>query len=710
MKAIRYYIDRSELLEDIVHLTGWAVSMDGSPLTIIVKEKSGAEVEATVRSLSRPDACRAVFGDDRNPDCGFDIKFVCQMTQTYQVIFRGDSGFQRITVRPKQLQKETGRKYVPFSRMVRMTTPAMAGDDLRFLLKSGPTLWKERMKRRYETQENKYMTWLEEQRKAGGRMTVLENQPLVSIVVPLYNTPVTFYEEMIESVRKQTYENWQLCLADGSEDSVDRRKILPEDERISYEKLTKNLGISGNTNEALSMAKGQWVALLDHDDILEATALEEMVLQAQSEDADLIYSDEDKVSLDLKHYYEPHFKSDYNPDLLRSNNYICHFLMVKRTLVEKTGGFRAEYDGAQDYDWILRLTEQAGKISHLPRVLYHWRTHPASTAENPESKTYAYEAGRRAIEEHLKRVGIQGWAEQTERFGYYRVHYEIPDQTNPPRISIVIPNKDETETLRTCITSILEKTLWPNYEIIIVENNSTTEEIWGYYKEIQADPRIQVVVWKDSFNYSAINNFGVSFCHGEYIVLLNNDTEVISPDWLGEMAGILSRKEVGIVGAHLFYPDGTVQHAGVVMKLAGCCGHVFYGAEKEDPGSYARAWLIQDYSAVTAACLMCKRSLWDELKGLSTEFQVAYNDIDFCLRAREAGYLVVYTPYARLYHYESKTRGYEEGSEKQARFLREQKRLKERFPAYQEKGDPYYNPNLTLVAPDLKGKYLHDGQ
>lgn len=737
MKPIRYYIDKAELLEDTAHLTGWALAMDGSPLDITVKEKSGAAVDTTVRSLSRPDACRAVFGDDRNPDCGFDVKFVCRMDQVYQLFFCCELGTQTVTVNPRQLAKETERRYVPFSRMVRMTTPSMVGDDLKYLLKSGPIAWKNRLKRRYETDENKYLRWLEAHRKEGyedmkspgfipaaaGRAGLSEDGqgsrsaaeesdwskrfPTVSIVVPLYNTPVKFYREMLQSVQAQTYENWQLCLADGSNDAVDRGKLLPEDSRISYRKLIENQGISGNTNAALAMAEGQWIALLDHDDILEPTALAEMVERAEAAKADMIYSDEDKVSLDLRHYYEPHFKSDYNPDLLRSNNYICHFLMVKSSLVEKTGGLRPAFDGAQDYDFILRLSEQAEKIEHLPRVLYHWRTHPASTAENPESKQYAYEAGRRAIEEHLSRAGIRGTVEMTERPGYYRVRYLTESR---PLISIIIPNKDESRTLRTCIESILSKTDWPEYEIIVVENNSTTGEIREYYQEIQEDPRIRVVTWPDEFNYSAINNFGVAYSHGEYIVLLNNDTEVISPNWLTEMAGIASRPEVGIVGAHLFYPDGTVQHAGVVMKLAGCCGHVFYGAEAENPGSYARAWLIQDYSAVTAACLMCKRSLWEELQGLSTDFQVAYNDVDFCLRARAAGYLVVYTPYAKLYHYESKTRGYEEGSEKQARFLREQKLLKERFPSYQEKGDPYYNPNLTLVAPDFTGRYLHDGQ
>lgn len=713
MKTIRYYIDKSELLEQTAHLTGWAVSMNEQPLKLCVKEKNGQPVEATIRALSRPDACRAVFGDERQPDCGFDVKFTCDMGKTYQVILNNGAGSVTIPVSPAQLQKETGRRLVPFRKMVRMTTPAMVADDARYLLKKGPSALKERWICRYETAENKYMRWLEQHRAqwmgkdAFYMVHPSRYLPLISIVVPLYNTPMKFYRQMIDCVMAQHYENWQLCLADGSTDGVERESCLPKDSRICYRKLSENRGIAGNTNEALAMAEGDWIALMDHDDILEPSALAEMYHGLKDTRADMIYSDEDKVSLDLKHYYEPHFKSDYNPDLLRSNNYICHFLMIARSLLNRAGGFRGEFDGAQDYDFILRCAENAEKIIHLPRVLYHWRMHPLSTAENPDSKTYAFEAGRRAIEEHLLRTGIDGTVERTERPGYYRVRYSL---TGQPKISIIIPNKDETETLRTCIQSIREKTLWSNYEIIVVENNSTTQEIWEYYKELETYPEVKVITWPDAFNYSAINNYGVSHSTGDCVVLLNNDTEIITPDWLSEMAGICSRPEVGIVGAKLFYPDHTIQHAGVVMKLAGCCGHVFYGAEKEDPGSYARAVVIQNFSAVTAACLMCRRQVWDQLGGLSTDFQVAYNDVDFCLRVRQAGYLVTFTPYAQAYHYESKTRGYEEGSEKQARFLREQKLLKDRFPEYQTQGDPYYNPNLTLIAPDFTGKYLHDGQ
>ncbi len=736
MKKIRYYTDRAELIENTVHITGWAIALKESAVKVSVIARThssgqlinpdGTPSDLSVRVLSRPDASLAVLGNESQADCGFDIRFTCDMAVKYRVIFRTDSGQARYDVAPASLARESTKRLIPLRRRIRMTTPAMLGDDLRFLLKKGPGALAERWERRYETDENKYFRYLKKQRETEypGARSLCEaarravNAPgpgTVSIVVPLYNTPVKYYRQMLDSVLAQTYPDWQLCLADGSDDGTDRSSCLPSDKRIVYRRLSRNQGISGNSNEALSMAEGEWIALLDHDDVLEADALAQMLAKAKETGADMIYSDEDKVSPDLKIYSEPHFKSDYNPDLLRSNNYICHFLMFRRQLFTQVGGFSKEYDGAQDYDLILRLTEKAEVISHIPRVLYHWRIQPSSTAGNPESKAYADEAGRRALEAHLRRIGISGTVEKTERPGYYRVRYRVCDDGEDgsgirPVISIIIANKDQADTLRTCITSITEKTDWPDYEIIVVENNSTTDEIRDYYRQLEKDPRARVITWSGEFNYSAVNNFGVSHSVGDYVILLNNDTEIITGDWLDEMAGICSRPDVGVVGARLFYRDGTVQHAGVVMKLAGCCGHVFYGAQGTDPGAYARAQLIQDYSAVTGACMMCRREVWDRLGGLSTDFRIAYNDVDFCLRARKLGLLVVFTPYAQAWHDESKTRGYEEGSEKIERFTAEQQLLRERWPEYMTDGDPYYNPNLTLSRPDFSGLYLHEDE
>ena len=416
-------------------------------------------------------------------------------------------------------------------------------------------------------------------------------------------------------------------------------------------------------------------------------------------DTDMLYSDEDKVSMDLRVYFDAHLKPDFNLDLLRSNNYICHFFVARKELLDELGGFLPDYDGAQDYDLILRCSERARKICHIPRILYHWRTHQFSTSENPESKMYCYTSGKLALEAHLKRMGLNADVSLIgDHLGYYRVKYRV---TGKPKISILIPNKDQPDTLKACVDSIREKSTYGNYEIIIIENNSTGTEIFSLYEELKLDPRIRVAVWERDFNYPAINNFGASLAQGEFLLLLNNDTRVITPDWMEELLGTCQRPDVGIVGAKLYYPDDTIQHAGVVMKLAGVCGHVFCGMDRSEPGRFARAVVQQDYSAVTAACMMVKKSVYESAGGMDEAFAVAYNDVDFCLRVRGMGLLVVFTPFAELYHDESKTRGYEDNPEKQKRFTEEKKRLLGRYQEYLEKGDPCYNPNLTLTAPDF---------
>ena len=350
-------------------------------------------------------------------------------------------------------------------------------------------------------------------------------------------------------------------------------------------------------------------------------------------------------------HFQPHLKPDFNIDLLRSNNYICHFFVVRKSLLEKTGGFRREYDGAQDYDFIFRCTQAAGKIHHIPEILYHWRTHQSSTADNPESKLYAFEAGKRAIEENLRQNGLIGEVSHTKDYGFYRVKYPVQGE---PLVSIIIPNKDAKEDLEKCIQSILEKSSYTNYEILIVENNSTGEEIFSYYKELSENSRIRLLRWKREFNYSAINNYGAKKAKGDYLLFLNNDTEVISPDWIEEMLGFCQRPDTGIVGARLYFGNNTVQHAGTVIGIGGIAGHMFTDMPRERSGYMHKAAIIQDLSAVTAACMMVKRQVFDEVQGFEEQLSVAFNDVDFCLRVREKQYLVVYDPYVELYHYESK--------------------------------------------------------
>lgn len=561
-----------------------------------------------------------------------------------------------------------------------------------------------RLSDRLEPEEVPYGPWfekhrvkaeeLERQRKHRFREPVT-----ISIAVPLYRTPEAYLRQMIDSVLAQSYPHWELCLANGSPQEEEMLRILGEycraDRRIRVKNLRENRGIAENTNSALSMATGEYIGLLDHDDFLEPDALYEVARAIEEKGRpEIIYTDEDKVTQDLKEYFQPNMKPDFNPDLLRSNNYICHFLVVAKKLYDRVGGFDKAYDGAQDYDFILRCTEQAEGICHIPRVLYHWRTHPASTADNPLSKQYAYEAGKRAIEAHLDRQGLAGCQVELKKdFGFYRVKYPVQGE---PLVSIIIPNKDEKETLEKCLNSIFSRSTYRNFEIIIVENNSGTEEIFDYYKEIDGRNGVHVVYWDKDFNYSAINNFGIHHAVGEYLLCLNNDMEVISPDWMEELLGHCQRAGTGAVGARLYYPDDTIQHAGIVVGIGGIAGSVFVGMKRSHTGYMHRESLQQELSAVTAACMMVKREAYEAAGGFEEKLAVAFNDVDFCLKVVEAGYQVVYDPYAELYHYESKTRGAEDTQEKVRRFQQEIEYMRCRWISILKEGDPCYNKNLSL--------------
>jgi len=564
-----------------------------------------------------------------------------------------------------------------------------------------------RLKERFADAEVDYDKWirgksLTEEEREQQRSRVWEEKPLISVVVPVYRTPEVFLRQMIESVQAQTYENWELCIADGSGEDREPERIIGEyqrkDTRIRYQKLEKNEGIAGNTNAALDMAAGDYAALFDHDDLLTEDALYEVAeAVVKNGGPDMIYTDEDKVSADLSEYFQPNFKPDFNPDLLRANNYICHLLVVKRTLLGKVGGQDVFYDGAQDYDFIFRCAEEAGKIVHIPKVLYHWRVHAASTADNPFGKDYALESGKRAIEAHLQRRKIPAQVTMLNYRGFYRVKYKV---SGNPLVSIIIPNKDETETLKRCLDSIKRISTYRNYEILVVENNSTEKETFDFYQTIDGKDQVRVLYWEREFNYSAINNFGAAHAKGEYFILLNNDVTVLTPDWMEEFLGHCQRSEVGIVGARLYFPDDTIQHAGIVMGIGGCAGSMFVGMKRAMTGYMHRAVLQQDMSAVTAACLMVKRETFEKVGGLDENLAVAFNDVDFCLRAGAEGYLVVYDPYVEMYHFESKTRGYEDTEEKKQRFEREKTYLCTRWAELLEQGDPCYNRNLSLKTCD----------
>lgn len=594
---------------------------------------------------------------------------------------------------------------IDWLKIAKRLSPYNIKKGLLYMKHFGPKEFWIRLTERFQADDVDYEEWyknhkptMEELQRQ--RETEFEYEPLISILVPVYNTPEEFLKQMIQSVRKQTYGKWELCIANANPANETVAEILrissTKDERIKVKDVPENEGIAQNTNAALASATGDYIGLLDHDDLLTPDALYEVVKAINENDRpQVLYSDEDKVTMDLSEHFQSHMKPDYNKDLLRSNNYITHFFVADRTLVEEVGGEDGEYNGAQDYDLILKCTERAKGIAHIPRILYHWRVHKASTADNPASKMYAFDAGKRAIEDHLKRCGEIGKVSHEKDLGFYRVKYQVQGS---PLISIIIPNKDQVESLDKCLRSI-EKSSYKNYEIIIVENNSTEDETFAYYKKIESD-KIRIVYWSDEFNYSAINNFGVKHARGDYLLLLNNDVEVIATDWLEELTANCQRKDVGIVGARLYYPDDTIQHAGIVIGIGGVAGALFVGMPRMFTGYLHKAAIQQDLSAVTAACMMVKRSVYEELGGLEEELKVAFNDVDFCLRAREKGYLVVYDPNVELYHFESKSRGTEDSKEKIRRFQNEIEYMRSHWLELLKKGDPMYNPNLTLTKWD----------
>lgn len=681
-------------------LTGWSAAGEETACKVIV---DGTEVSTEVHWKYRKDVVDVIPELSSDAKCGFEI-------------YVPDKGGSKLTLELSADGRES--TYVAALDKIRH---GENGQDTANIFQKTLRYWKnyglkntikkvcqklsgQRDYGNYEDFLKKY--GVKEEELARQRQEVFENGPCFSIAVPLYQTKEKYLREMIESVQAQTYTNWELCLADGSGREHSLQPVVGEyiakDKRIKYCLLDSNEGIAGNTNEALKMADGDFVVLTDHDDLLSPEALYQCAKAVQKEpQTDVIYSDEDKVDMSGKKFFEPHFKSDYNIDLLCTMNYICHLFVVRKDVMERAGLFESCYDGAQDHDFILRCTEKAEHIVHIPKVLYHWRCHAQSTSENPESKLYAFENGCKAVKAHYDRIGIPAEVEQGPFYGMYRTHYLWKEQ---PLVSILIPNKDHVTDLKKCMDSIEEKSTYRNFEFIIVENNSTEEETFAYYKEIEKRDNVRVLYYKEDFNYSRINNFGAKEANGEYVLLLNNDTEMIEPDSIKEMLDVCMRPDVGIVGAKLIFEDNTIQHAGVIIGFGGVAGHAFIGQDRDDNGYFSRIISVQDLSAVTAACLMVRRSVFDEVEGLNEEFKVAFNDIDFCLKVRKAGYLVVYNPYAQFYHYESKSRGQEDSADKVARSQQEIGLFGERWGELLEHGDPYYNPNLTLDKADFSLK------
>lgn len=575
-----------------------------------------------------------------------------------------------------------------------------------------------------------------EERRRREEETVFPHMVKFSILVPLYNTPKEYLTAMLDSVIAQTYQNWELCLADGSDvghadgsdighadgsdgghayvgeicreyQKADRERCGGR-ERIIYQKLERNEGISGNTNRCLALATGEYIGLFDHDDILHPSVLYEYAKAINEQGADYLYCDETTFkNNDINKMLTMHFKPDYAIDNLRANNYICHFSVFHRHLLDGSELFRTKYDGSQDHDMILRLTDKAKKVVHVPKLMYYWRSHAGSVASGIQAKTYAVDAAKGAVADHLRNHGYTHFKITSTRAfeTIFKISYQI---IGNPKISIVIANKDHEPDLRRCITSIMEKSTYDNYEIIIVENNSETPEIQKYYEELRENERIKIITYQGVFNYSAVNNLGVKEAEGEYILLLNNDTQVITVNWMEELLMYAQREDVGAAGAKLYYGDKTIQHAGVVLGLGAhrTAGHSHYMQHRENLGYMGRLCYAQNVSAVTGACLMVSKELFEKAGGLDESFAISLNDVDFCIKLREMGYLNVFTPFAELYHYESVSRGLDDQGEKAARYNEESARFREKWKEVLEKGDPYYNPNFSLDRSDFSLKVV----
>ena len=699
------YFEEESAEQGIVRIRGWAIAPE--PVTVRIFDADKKPVAAEIQRTDRVDV-NQLFEEAQDPG---KTGFFSEITNVsgkclYVVFYAGEKKtvhvvpLRKADILAKKLDKyvEKGIRYWKSQGAAALAEKVVTKVKN---VRQGPPSYQKWIRHHLPDRNE-----LEKQKK-----TSFGYRPKISFVVPLYKTPEKYLRRLTESFQEQTYSNWELCFSDGSGAQSPLTELLKEltakDNRIKYVSHEESLQISENTNSAIEIATGDFIAFADHDDELTPNALFECVKAINEKPQTLvIYTDEDKMSMDGHKFFQPHFKPDYNPDLLCTVNYICHLFVVSRKVIEKVGGLRSEFDGAQDYDFVLRCVEAVKdeEICHIPKILYHWRCHEDSTAENPESKLYAFEAGRRAVQAHYERTGIHAEVFKGEYLGLYRTKF-IRD--HDPLISIIIPNKDHIDDLKRCMESIEQKSTYKNYEYIIVENNSTDSATFEYYKKLEAEnPKVRMVYWDGVFNYSAINNYGASFAKGEYLLLLNNDTEIINPDCLEELLGYCMRKDVGAVGARLYYEDDTIQHAGVVIGFGGIAGHCFVQQKRGTTGYCHRIICAQDYSAVTAACMMVKKSAFDAVGGLSEELAVAFNDIDFCMKLRKAEYLIVYNPYAELYHYESKSRGLEDTPEKVARFNKEIATFEKKWPEILENGDPYYNPNLTLKSQDFSLKRI----
>lgn len=701
--SIEFDVDSAILENEISMITvaGWAYSNDCQQVQISIYDDQDNIVESSCRHEIRMDLFRNGEILEEQKNCGFRISFKCEKNKHYYIVFK--------TTKEKRIEKieltrTSGSTMI--KRYARHINAKNIKKAIMYVKRNGVSKLVHRLRYGSYIAQSDYQTWLFAQRVTKKNLetqskTKFAYSPKISILVATFNTKEEYLKEMIDTVVNQSYSNWELCIADGSTNDFVEKYVYEHysnyGDKIKFQKLDQNYGISGNTNKAFEMATGDYITVYDHDDTLELDCFYEIVKALQEYRYDVLYTDEDKFDDSTKMYNDPNLKPDFSEDLLRSHNYITHLFIVNKKIVDEVGYYNSEFDGSQDYDYIFRCVEKANAVYHIPRILYHWRMHPESTAQNPENKMYCYDAGKRAIEAHYKRIGVEATVEFLPKpmYGMYHTIYSTKDN---PLVSILIPNYNHKSILKTCIDSLYNVNTYKNFEIVIVENNSTEKEIFDYYEELKKlHDNIQVVTYKGEFNYSRINNFGMKYTKGDYVLLLNNDTEVISPNALSEMVGCILRPEVGAVGAKLLYEDDTVQHAGVVIGFSGYAGHVNHGINKDDYGYMVRARINCNYSAVTAACMMVKKSVFNQVGGFDEQFVVACNDVDLCLKICKEKYLIVYNAFALWHHYESKSRGYDDASqEKTWRFNKEVEKFQDKWKDVLINGDPFYNSNWNI--------------
>ena len=710
-KKIYFHIDSIETEKAETIITGWVIYNTISVAISLLNCQN-----YVVDRIYRSDV-ESAFSKDFviNPECGFEIRAKNLDVHTDKIIFCVNTIKMAIDVEETKAAKTGKLEKLIHNKISFLEIPLYIAQKafhpqnfikgILHIKNDGLMATYNLISRRSKSLGVNYALWLKNH-SAGmvelerQKEFVFKFQPLISVIVPVYNTPPKFLKEMIASVQKQSYSKWELCLADGSNNDV-AYKIIEDyankDSRIKYEKLIQNDGISGNTNAALAMAKGDYVALLDHDDILLPEALFEVVkaINASNIRPGLIYTDEDKTNSDATKVFDPAFKPDFSPYTLRNDNYICHFTVIDKELLDNNNiKFSNEYNGAQDYDIILRVSEKARSVVHVPKILYHWRAHRGSTAStNKEAKPYTHEAGKKAISDHVKRLGIDALVtdgSNGELPNVYRVKYAIKGK---PKVSIIIPNHNNKKYLERCINSIMRLTSYDNYEIIIIENNSEEQALFTYYDQIKKNKNITVLEWQHTFNYSAINNFAANHCNGDYLLFMNNDIEIITKDWLTELLGICTQNDVGAVGAKLYYENNTIQHAGIIVGICGVAGHCFKGNSKRDYGYALRLTTIQNISAVTGALMLTKKDLFMKVNGFDEKLAVAFNDVDYCLKLRKINSFIIFDPYVEAYHYESLTRGSDANSSRRKDFAQECKYFEDKWG--KNYLDPYYNINLS---------------